>query len=87
MYHNCVSYSSVHGCQSCFYVLAIVNCAVMNIGVLMSFGIMVFQGICPVIGLLGYMVVFLKESPYCFSWASLVSQMVKNLPTVQETGV
>ena len=62
MYHNCVSYSSVHAHQSCFYILAIVNCAVMNVEVHMSFGIMVFQGICPVMGLVGHMVVFLGIS-------------------------
>ena len=41
-----------------FHVLAIVNSAVMNTGLHVSFSIMVFfNGIGPVVGLLGHMVV------------------------------
>ena len=36
-------------------------------------------------GIVGHTVVFFKESPYCFPWASLVAQLVKNLPAMQET--
>ena len=38
-------------------------------------------------GIVGHTVVFFKESPYCFPWASLVAQLVKNLPAMQETWV
>ena len=31
-------------------------------------------------GIVGHTVVFFKESPYCFPWASLVAQTVKNPP-------
>ena len=56
MYHNFFIHSSFHGHLGCFYVLAIVNFAAMNIGVHMSFRIVVFSGYMPVVGLLGHMV-------------------------------
>ena len=40
-----------------FHVLAIVNSAAVNIVVHVSFLIMVFSGLCPVVGLLGRVVV------------------------------
>ena len=43
-----------------FHNLVIINSAAMNIGVGMSFSIMISSGyICPVVGLLGHMVVLL----------------------------
>ena len=47
---------SVDGHSGCFYVLAIVNSAAVNIGVHVSFQIRVFPDICPVLRLLGHMV-------------------------------
>ena len=44
-------YSSVDGYLGCFYVLVIVNSASVNIGVHVSFRIMVFSGYIPGMGL------------------------------------
>ena len=47
MYYNFFFHSSVHGHLSCFHVLAIVNSAAKNIGVHVSFRIVVFSGYLP----------------------------------------
>ena len=47
MYHIFFIYSSVDGRLGCFHVLAIVNSAAVNIGVHVSFQIMVFSGYMP----------------------------------------
>ena len=46
-------HSSVSGHLGCFYVLATVNSAVVNIGVHVSFQIMVFFGYMPRTGIAG----------------------------------
>ena len=55
----------------CFYVLAIVNSASVTLGCMNLFKLWFSLDICPVVGLLGYMVdlflgfvFFFKESPY-----------------------
>ena len=61
MYHIFFIHSSVDGnrflCLGVFHVLAIVNSAAMNIGVHVSFQIMVFCRYMPRVGLLDHMVV------------------------------
>ena len=54
MYHMIFIHLSVDGHLGCFHDLAILNSAAMNIGVHeLSFSL----GICPVVGLLGLMVI------------------------------
>ena len=47
MYHIFFIHSSVNGHQGCSHILAIINSATMNIGVDMSFSVMVFSGYMP----------------------------------------
>ena len=51
MYHIFFIHSSVDGHLGCFHDLAIVNSAAMNIGVHVSFSIMVFSGYMPSSGI------------------------------------
>ena len=53
MYHTFLIHSSVDEHLDCFHVLVIVNSATMNIGVHVSFSIMVFSGFMPRSGISG----------------------------------
>ena len=68
MYHSFI-HSSVNGHPGCFHVLAIVNSAAVNIGVHVSFSVLVYSGYMPRNGIAGssggFIPSFFKESPYC----------------------
>ena len=53
MYHNFFIHSSVDGHLGCFHVLAVVNNAAMNIGVRVSFSILVSSEYMPKSGIAG----------------------------------
>ena len=69
MHHSFFIHSSVNRHLGCFHILAIVNSAAMNIGVHVSFSILVSSGYMPSGGIAGsyggFIPNFLKESPYC----------------------
>ena len=53
MYHSFFIHSSVDQCVGCFHVLVIVNSAAMNIGVRVSFSVLVSSGNMPRSGMAG----------------------------------
>ena len=68
MYHSFFIHSSIDGHLGCFHVLAIVNSAAMNIGVHVSFSVLVSSGCMPgsdIAGSYSGFISSLKESPYC----------------------
>ena len=102
VWHIFVIHSSATGHLSCFYALAVVNGAATRVHVSFQIRVFIFSGHIPKSGVIrsyGSFFFFLTELYNLFQFspgiepraivlrASLVAQLVKNLPAIQETWV
>ena len=84
MYHNFFIHSSVYGHLGCFHVLAIVNSAAVNIGIHVSFSILVSSGY---ISRSGIAESYGDFSPrFYFLRLGFIPSLLRNLHTVFHSG-
>ena len=73
MYHRCFIHSCVSGHLGCFHVLAVVNSAIMKIGVHVSFAVLVSSGCMP-------------RSGFAGSYGGFIPSFLRNLCTIFQSG-